>query len=71
MSAPLLVKTQQSGKLYAAGACFAIGVGVMYLASLFVASALLVVLLVAGASISLSAALFALRSIRCPKCNLA
>ena len=71
MSAPLLVITRQSRKLYAAGACFAVGVGVMYLASLFVASVLLVILLLVGTSIVLAGAIFALRSVRCPQCNLA
>jgi hypothetical protein len=66
-----LVTTQQSRKLYVAGACFVVGVGVMYLASLFVASVLLVVLLVVGTSIAIAGVLFALRSVRCPRCNLA
>jgi hypothetical protein len=70
MSAPLLVTTKQLHKLYAAGACLAAGVGAMYLASFFVASVLLVVLLVAGTSIAIAAALYALRSVRCPKCKI-
>ena len=71
MSAPLLVTTRQLRKLYFAGACLMVGISLMYLASLFAASVLLIVLLVAGTSIALAGALFGLRSVRCPQCNVA
>jgi hypothetical protein len=71
MSAPLLVTTRQLRKLYFAGACLMVGISLMYLASLFSASVLLVVLLVAGTSIALAGGLFGLRSVRCPQCNVA
>jgi hypothetical protein len=72
MSAPLIVATSQLRKLRIGGAVIVIGLGILNLPAFIVsATALKFSLMFVGAFTMIGAALYVLRSVRCPSCDLA